>query len=381
MSVLATSLILNNLPVILSFFHALGAADQPTVLASTQQEQPPSPTVRVGKRASTCASGGVHDEDAYNTPLHAGAVVIVWFVSTLACVFPILAKKVPGLRIPTRFFFAVRHFGTGVLIATAFVHLLPTAFVSLGNPCLGDFWTTDYNAMPGAIALAAIFFVTIIEMVFHPSRHLPPTSATPENDVEIPPTTEPIPLRRTRSESTALPLRGMAPLHGSTSNMGYGLTHLQLIEGEAVMPVRSSPVETRDAGGYKIYQSSVGGSSSSLNAQKDLKLKKERLQCILLEVGILFHSVFIGMALSVSVGSDFVVLLIAIVFHRKSSTHILPGGKNSSDHLCRNIRGASSWISDRLSNMGIEGQTALDDGLCLRLHVCVFTPLLSDLAG
>jgi hypothetical protein len=37
---------------------------------------------------------------------------------------------------------------------------------------------------------------------------------------------------------------------------------------------------------------------------------------MLLEVGILFHSVFIGMALSVSIGANFVVLLIAIAFHR-----------------------------------------------------------------
>lgn len=46
-------------------------------------------------------------------------------------------------------------------------------------------------------------------------------------------------------------------------------------------------------------------------------LRKARLQCVLLEVGILFHSIFIGMALSVSIGSEFVILLIAIAFHRK----------------------------------------------------------------
>ena len=49
---------------------------------------------------------------------------------------------------------------------------------------------------------------------------------------------------------------------------------------------------------------------------REQKLQKEILQCVLLEIGILFHSVFIGMALSVAVGNDFVVLLIAIVFHR-----------------------------------------------------------------
>lgn len=44
--------------------------------------------------------------------------------------------------------------------------------------------------------------------------------------------------------------------------------------------------------------------------------QKMLLQCFLLEAGILFHSVFIGMALSVSVGPPFLVLLIAISFHQ-----------------------------------------------------------------
>lgn len=44
--------------------------------------------------------------------------------------------------------------------------------------------------------------------------------------------------------------------------------------------------------------------------------KKALLQVGLLEMGILFHSVFIGMALSVTGGPGFVVLLIAIVFHQ-----------------------------------------------------------------
>ncbi|KAG7126320.1 Zinc-regulated transporter 2 like protein [Verticillium longisporum] len=36
----------------------------------------------------------------------------------------------------------------------------------------------------------------------------------------------------------------------------------------------------------------------------------------MLEVGILFHSIFIGMTLAVSVGSNFVILTIAIAFHQ-----------------------------------------------------------------
>lgn len=44
--------------------------------------------------------------------------------------------------------------------------------------------------------------------------------------------------------------------------------------------------------------------------------KKLFLQCLLLEAGILFHSVFIGMAVSVATGTQFAVLLIAICFHQ-----------------------------------------------------------------
>ena len=44
--------------------------------------------------------------------------------------------------------------------------------------------------------------------------------------------------------------------------------------------------------------------------------QKALLQCLLLEAGILFHSIFIGMALSVSIGTPFVILLIAISFHQ-----------------------------------------------------------------
>lgn len=44
--------------------------------------------------------------------------------------------------------------------------------------------------------------------------------------------------------------------------------------------------------------------------------KRLVLQCLLLEAGILFHSIFIGMAVSVATGPPFVVFLIAIGFHQ-----------------------------------------------------------------
>ena len=44
--------------------------------------------------------------------------------------------------------------------------------------------------------------------------------------------------------------------------------------------------------------------------------KRLLIQCMLLEAGILFHSVFIGMAISVATGTPFLIFLIAISFHQ-----------------------------------------------------------------
>lgn len=116
-----------------------------------------------------CGSGGVRED--YNLPLHVGALFIILTVSASACAFALVVTKVPALRINPRFLFAVRHFGTGVLLATAFVHLLPTAFISLTDPCLPGFWNDEYPAMAGAIALASVFAIATLEMVFSPGRH------------------------------------------------------------------------------------------------------------------------------------------------------------------------------------------------------------------
>lgn len=70
----------------------------------------------------------------------------------------------------------------------------------------------------------------------------------------------------------------------------------------------SSPRNIGRAGGG--HQRRVSESITLQNPQKQL------LQCLLLEAGILFHSIFIGMALSVATGTSFIVLLVAISFHQ-----------------------------------------------------------------
>lgn len=268
-----------------SLLSAFQNSRTPITLGSVEEQVVPATHSSPLHLRSTCPTGGVNSEE-YNTPLHVGALFIILFVSTAACVFPLLASKFPSLRIPPVFFFIVRHFGTGVLIATAFVHLLPTAFILLGNPCLSDFWINDYPAIPGAIALAGVFFVIIIEMVFHPSRHmnLTPKAASSGQPGEPEGILNPLSNTPDQQNSESVQVSGLS---GRTDGIRAGMD----VEKESYNDI-------------------------SLVLTSEQKLQKDVLQCILLEVGILFHSVFIGMALSVSIGNEFIVLLIAIAFHQ-----------------------------------------------------------------
>lgn len=74
----------------------------------------------------------VSDTFALYEPQPNLCVVIVFVASIGGCGFPVVAKKVKWMKIPPKVFFFCKHFGTGVLIATAFVHVR-TASSSLGG--------------------------------------------------------------------------------------------------------------------------------------------------------------------------------------------------------------------------------------------------------
>lgn len=325
LSVLCVSVMISS-----DIFGGLFRSKPQLVVDARVERQDPAPMKR-----SRCANGGV-DGDSYDLPLHVAALFIILGTSTIACAFPILATRFPRLHIPASFLFFVSHFGTGVLIATAFVHLLPTAFTSLGDPCLSDFWTKDYPAMPGAIALAGIFFVTVIEMVFSPAQSIcrggnhsitQRRSSLDEDSEEKPvPTIDdsdnPSQPRNQGSYLSGLEapphLRDMGPLIGRSSSISRAINRMN--EGsEEIVRVASAPeVQTHHETDNGAIQSDVERHEDHSALTPQQKQKKETMQVYLLEMGILFHSVFIGMSLSVSTGKEFVILLIAIVFHRES---------------------------------------------------------------
>jgi zinc transporter 1/2/3 len=254
------------------------------------------------------------NEKDYNMPFHIGAVFIILSFSFLSCSFPVLAIRFTRLRIPQNVLFVARHFGTGVLLATGFVHLLPTAFISLLDPCLGPFFTKKFPALAGAISLSSIFLVTIVEMVFSPGQH---SCSGPELERVSVSATQGATIGSSRNEDDFTPgvgdqittNFGMAGPYGSNSNStAHGLERLAFGNKKKEPSSPDNVIQQID--------------SDKISFDSEQARKKGLLQCMLLEMGILFHSIFIGIAISVAIGKEFVVLLIAISFHRRSSTDV-----------------------------------------------------------
>ncbi|KAI4254399.1 MAG: hypothetical protein L6R42_007209 [Xanthoria sp. 1 TBL-2021] len=295
-----------------------------------------------------CGSG--KSSKAYDTPLHFFALLLILGLSVAACSFPIIARRFPRLPIPHYFLFISRHFGTGVLIATAFVHLLPTAFVSLTDPCLPDFWNKGYPAMAGVIAMASVLVVVAIEMFFatrgaghsHSSEYgaLPVAEdrykhtsngnirPAPKRSQSMRPFRQgdigivqhdSIPLTTTRQSSERL-VKGRPPsLILEDNPQSTRTSHQFYHDNDTHDPEANNNDSDLDLDELDPHTSTINTNISSgippptptsANPQKLL------LQCLLLEAGILFHSIFIGLALSLAVGTSFIVLLVAISFHQ-----------------------------------------------------------------
>nr|POE49536.1 zinc-regulated transporter 2 [Quercus suber] len=298
-----------------------------------------------------CGSGA--NTHGYNTGLHVGALFLILLLSTLACSFPIVVRRFPKLPVPNYSLFLSRHFGTGVLIATAFVHLLPTAFTSLTDSCLPRFWNEVYPAIPGFIAMVSVLVVVGIEMFFATkgaghSHSMDMESLRPGQQEARLPYKRSSSMSRFRHEPLGYneidddededmtfsdqrdpesPSTLNKPLPSTPSVDNDSDMDLDELEAEEdTRPLNSSPNgrklflsdddSRRPASSRQVSFADPVESDSRSSAEKSHSEQRMVLQCLLLEAGILFHSVFIGMALSVSTGPAFIVLLIAISFHQ-----------------------------------------------------------------
>ncbi|KAG1863160.1 ZIP-like iron-zinc transporter [Suillus subluteus] len=211
-----------------------------------------------------CGSGG----GATTYPqLRIASVFIILIGSMSGALFPVLATRSSWLHVPKAVFDFAKYFGSGVIIATAFIHLLSPAIDELTSPCLSPAWQ-EYP-YPLALALLSVFSIFIVELVA---------------------------FRWGTAKLAALGL--------SHDAHGHGLGALAAHGPEGGIPNDDSTPE----------KSKEDLESAHDHKHLDLGATGQIIGVFILEFGVLLHSMLIGLTLAVD--PNFKILFVVIVFHQ-----------------------------------------------------------------
>ncbi|KAL8661735.1 MAG: hypothetical protein Q9168_008355 [Polycauliona sp. 1 TL-2023] len=203
------------------------------------------------------------------------AIFVILIGSLFGALFPVFAKYHKGVGVPERAFFIVKYFGSGIIIATAFIHLLAPANDALTDDCLTG-PITEYDWVEG-IALMTIFvlfFTELMAMRFATFDHDPST----ENELE-----------HQSPPGSKLDGRSSGGSNGHTpgqDHLGHNREHV--------------PSEDHDY---------------SMSRKKHEDYAAQMTAIFILEFGVIFHSIFIGLTLAVA-GEEFKTLYVVLVFHQ-----------------------------------------------------------------
>lgn len=241
------------------------------------------------------------------------SVFVILLTSCLATLFPVLARRLPRLGIPNHVYIFARYFGAGVIIATAYIHLLDPSYQEIGPAsCVGltGGWAT--YSWPPAIVLASVMIIFLLD--FCAEYYVEQKYDLHHNDdVERDAVTKD---------------------DGSSSPQGAGSdvrphakgSHQFLHSGDQDL---ISPHEQRasnndfpsGAGAESLdhklamAECSIDEKSISGSTVVEREFRQQIAAFLILEFGVIFHSVIIGLNLGV-VGAEFTTLYPVIVFHQ-----------------------------------------------------------------
>ncbi|KAJ2236435.1 hypothetical protein IWW45_001804 [Coemansia sp. RSA 485] len=258
-----------------------------------------------------CSASGV---DGWEKGLHIGAIFIILAVGGLGSYLPVLGRYVPGLHIPKVMLTLGKFLGTGVIISTALIHMLPGGTENLGNPCVGG-RMGNYGGWPGVLAMMAIFAMHLMEFLL--SNHAMGKHAHAHglpNDL-------PAGAAATTTKQLG-DLEAQAHVHGtSTASDSLSPGHDRKLSvsssGTNHAHGHQEPQENCDAIAVHTHHTHVHGLPFiTPDSASEMAAHKHRLSTYILELGICLHSVIIGVTLSIATGTEFKTLLIAICFHQ-----------------------------------------------------------------
>ncbi|GLT91480.1 hypothetical protein SLE2022_093660 [Rubroshorea leprosula] len=102
-----------------------------------------------------------HGSRAETRKYKVGAIVAILAAGAIGVCLPLLGRSIPALRPENDIFLLIKAFAAGVILSTGFIHILPDAFENLTSPCLNpnpwdNFPFTGFIAMMAAIGTLMI---------------------------------------------------------------------------------------------------------------------------------------------------------------------------------------------------------------------------------
>lgn len=231
--------------------------------------------------------------------LRVAAIFIIWLGSMVGSVFPVYANRHKGMKVPEWTFFVAKYFGSGVIVATAFIHLLGPAEDALRNPCLTG-PITSYSWAEGIILMTifVLFFVELMVMRYgnfeHDHEHEHEQKHEHEHD------------KRSNSELDTPKEDEISAIGGKPASPAVDLVV------EMHTRSRSTHAPGEDHLGHAREHTDI---EEVYNPSSLEDYKAQMTAIFILEFGIIFHSVFIGLTLAVA-GQEFNTLFIVLIFHQ-----------------------------------------------------------------
>ncbi|GAB7346042.1 hypothetical protein MBLNU457_4809t1 [Dothideomycetes sp. NU457] len=245
----------------------------------------------------------------YNGQLGAriSALFVILIVSTCVTLFPVAAKRVRWLKIPLGVYLFARYFGAGVIIATAFIHLLDPAYSEIGpQTCVGMTGNWAVYSWPPAIVLTSVMVIFLMDLA---SERYVETKYGSQEDHNL----EDIVTGRRKS---------MSHRHPDAANFPPVLLQNRDVEATADNVASGSDLarSTTKTMKQSAFQDPIEKIDDPIEAEKlaaaqDRAYRQQFAAFLVLEFGVIFHSVVIGLNLGV-VGSEFSTLYPVLVFHQ-----------------------------------------------------------------
>ncbi|CAG7922579.1 unnamed protein product [Penicillium olsonii] len=214
-----------------------------------------------GESESSHASCTVRTRD-YDIPLRIGTLFVILVTSAIGVFAPILLMKLPFASINSVVSTVIKQFGTGIILSTAFVHLYTHANLMFTNDCLGEL---DYEATTSAVVMGGIFLAFLLEYIGHR-------------------------IIVARGSKTAVEHTDPEP-----------------------QPVHSKGQYNENP--EQPQQSTLACLGHS-HGNDDPTKPATKFSVMVMEAGVLFHSILIGLTLVVAGDSFYKTLLVVIVFHQ-----------------------------------------------------------------